>query len=93
MKVQIDEDFTLESDSYSFMLRHIEAGKINSRTGEQVKKAVYSYHPSIKHALNHYLSESTKKSESVKEILAYLEEAEKKVDALSFLTRAQTRIG
>lgn len=93
MKVTIDDSFTLESDAYSFCLKHLEATKINSRTGKPMVRAVYTYHPTMQHALKYYLSESTKEADTVEQILDIIKESMQKIDSLQFPTLAQTRIG
>lgn len=93
MKVQIDDNFVLESDAYSFMLKEYNDEKINVKTGKPLTRAIYTYHPTIQNALKHYLSEATKKADTVEQILDIIKESMQKIDSLQFPTLAQTRIG
>lgn len=93
MKVTIDDSFTLESDAYSFMLKQNESDRVNEKTGNPVIHVNYTYHPTIRHALKHYINESTKKASTAQQILERIDEAMQKIDGLEFPTLVQTRKG
>ena len=65
MKIQIDDNFYIESDAYCFVL---------------VSGNIHLYYPKISDCLKRYLNESLKKCDSIESVLKKISEVELKID-------------
>lgn len=72
--IKLDENFYLDPDSNNWTLHYELKGKVNPETGRP-KISKDSWHCSnLQSAINRYLTESTKPSESVVDLMNKLEE-------------------
>jgi hypothetical protein len=76
MNIQLDEDWTIESDAYSVMLRY------SNIKGRKSGHSTIFYYPTVKMALQHYLNEAMKESSSIDDIFRRIDEVEAKIDNL-----------
>ena len=82
MKIQLDNDFSIEGDSNSYTLKYKHRqDKLNSR-GENIYTRDYWYYPTIKLCLEAYLDKSPTGSTSVEQVLAKFEEVKQVINKL-----------
>lgn len=82
MKYRIDDNWWVESDSSSYNLHYEKEGDINPNTGKPMVARDVTYHARLKDALKYYLNETMKESSDVRELIARIENAEQKIEAL-----------
>jgi uncharacterized protein YcgI (DUF1989 family) len=80
MKIKLDDEYTIESDSASWNLHYCApTGKMSKTTGEPTFSTDVSYHATLAQACSFYLNERPKGSTSLTEILERLNQAERAV--------------
>ena len=79
-KIKLDDEFTVQSDPYCWVLTREAFGEINPRTGKPKRSVHTSYFPDLKTALAEYLDLSCKPSSEVLEMIARLAAAQEKIE-------------
>ncbi len=82
MKIQIDDNWSVESDASSWNLHFEKIGDINPNTEKPIITRDVSYHVRLKDALKFYLNETMKDATDVKSLIARIELAEANIDKL-----------
>ena len=91
MKWQIDEDYSIETDSYTFTLKLRKIGKLNPDTGKPVVTKGEWHFPTINMCLKKYVQECVKVHDDAESILFMLEMLNDRIERLSFPTLAQIK--
>ena len=82
MKIKLDDEYTIESDSASWNLHYCSpTGKVSKKTGEPTFSTDVSYHATLAQACSSYLNNRPKGSTTVSEILDRVTDAERAVIA------------
>ena len=79
----LDENFTLTNDSNNWMLNYEKEGEINPKTNRPTLTKETWYFGNLNQALNRYVNESAKQSETVKDLQIQLAMIQ---DTINFLT-------
>ena len=80
-KIQLDECYSIESTRNEVILRYrCESDKINEKTGKNVVSSDYWFYPNVKLALKTFVLASLTECNSIKEMLAKLEQLENIID-------------
>lgn len=98
MKLQLDNEWSIESDAYAFKLCYLKQGRINKKTGKQVITAIETFHPNLEQALIWYMDNCIKSCDDAKTILKKLEEVkniitELKLDRYTVATLRHRAVG
>lgn len=81
-KIQIDKQFYIKSASVGYSLNfEMQLDTINEKTGKPKISKEQWFYPSVKMCLKQYLEESMRPSQSVKDLIDRIEEAEKKIES------------
>jgi hypothetical protein len=92
--IKLDNQFTVQSDPYCWILTRERFGEINPETGRPRRSHNVSYHPDLRTALSMYLDLCSKASSEVLEVLTRLSTAERNIEvALERLERRPLRLG
>jgi hypothetical protein len=83
MKLRLDDIFTIESDTYSFMLKQEENKGINEKSGKPIVMTNYWYFPTMNMCLKRYIQESLKSCNDIDAILSRLQRLEVVIDNLT----------
>jgi hypothetical protein len=79
MNIQLDDKWSITSDTHAVMLNRRGVSKIIGKKSEAMHT---TYHSTVKSALEHYLNESMKDSESIDDIFKRIGEVEDKIEKL-----------
>ena len=91
MKWKIDEDYSIETDNYTFMLKKHKRGEINPETGKPVISSGQWYFPTINMCLKKYVQECVNVCDDAESILFMLEVLNERIERLSFPTFAHVK--
>lgn len=80
MNIQLDENYSIESDSACWTLTYEKQGAINPKTGKPIISRDASYHANLKQALVKYLDNSLKPSKDAQDVLSRIVEVEKTIE-------------
>ena len=78
--IQLDENYTLQSDPYCWILTRESFGEINPKTGKPKRSYDSSYYPDLKTALTKYLDLQSKPSREVLDVFTRLSQAEQSIE-------------
>lgn len=81
--MRLDENFTLTNDSNNWILNYEKEGDINHKTNRPTLTKETWYFGNLNQALNRYVNESAKQSETVKDLQIQLAMIQ---DTINFLT-------
>ena len=91
MKWQIDENYLIETDSYTFVLRMKKIGDINPNTGKPIVRTGEWYFPTINMCLKKYVQECVAMCDDAESILFMLETLNDRIERMSFPTLSQIK--
>jgi hypothetical protein len=81
--MKLDDEWTLESDSYQFILLYLDERGIN-KYGNKTVRPLATYHSNLEKALLWYIQNCAKPCKSAKDILNKLEEVKSSLKSMSF---------
>lgn len=81
--MKIDDNYTIESDKYCWVLKYKSEGEINPNTGKKILSTNETYHPTIKAALKKYMDSKLKDSDTVENVLERLNEVEQIINKIN----------
>lgn len=80
MNIQLDENYSIESDAACWTLTYEKEGDINPKTGKPIVSRDASYHANLKQALVKYLDNSLKPCKDAQDVLKRITELEKTIE-------------
>ena len=69
MRIKLDDNWSVESDTSSWNLHYEKEGDINPKTGKPTKTSEVSYHARLVDAFKYYLNEEPKTALNIPQIL------------------------
>ena len=82
MKWEIDDDYTIETDHWSFTLKKYRKGKINPKTGKPAHTKGQWWFPTIEKCLDWYKEDRLMCSEKTEDVLSILKEIKVTIEGL-----------
>lgn len=74
MSIKINDNYSIEKDSYSWNLKYESIGDINPATGKPTITSRQTFHGNLEQALNAFIDDSTT-GDSVQELIQNLKQA------------------
>ena len=81
--MKLDENYTIDSDKYCWILRYKKVGDINPKTNKPTVSTDETFHPTIKSALVRYCDSANKGSETISEVLMRIGELNDRISKLN----------
>ena len=81
--MRIDDNYTIESDKYCWVLRYKKEGEFNEATGKRKLSMDETYHPTVKAALKKYMDAKLKGSGAISELIERLENIEQLINNIN----------
>ena len=80
MNIQLDENYSIESDTACWVLNYEKEGEINPKTGKPIISPDASYHANLRQALAKYLDNALKPCKDAQDLMRRITEVEKTIE-------------